>query len=162
MPTQKTAYVTGGASGIGLAVVNMLVSRHCLVALADINYAGAKAAADSINPQPGNEGMVIPFELDSADWDSQLKVFQEVVQTLQGRVDYVYPIAGIGERVSLPRAEEGKGFVKPELSVLDVDLYGFVYTTSLAIQQMRRQSKDGEGYRGKSRSTRVCGLECIC
>ena len=47
---------------------------------------------------------------------------------------------------------EGKEFVKPWLNVIDVDLTGVIYTVSLAVQQMRRQDKDSNGFRGKSAS----------
>lgn len=48
-------------------------------------------------------------------------------------------------------AEATGEFVKPDGVCLDVDLYGVVWTVSLGVQQMRRQAKDGEGWRGKSR-----------
>ncbi|KAK0362903.1 hypothetical protein LTR02_004929 [Friedmanniomyces endolithicus] len=145
MPTQKTAYVTGGASGIGLAVTTMLVARGIRVAIADVNFSGAQAVA-SKHPK-----LATAYELNAADWDSQLSVFESVVKAFDGRVDYVYPIAGIGEKMFLPNDSGMKTcFVKPNLEVLDVDLNGFLYTASLAIQQMRRQDKDGDGNRGKT------------
>jgi len=145
MPTQKTAYVTGGASGIGLAVTTMLVARGIRVAIADVNFSGAQAVA-SKHPK-----LATAYELNAANWDSQLSVFESVVKAFDGRVDYVYPIAGIGEKMFLPNDPGMKtGFVKPNLEVLGVDLNGFLYTASLAIQQMRRQDKDGDGNRGKS------------
>jgi hypothetical protein len=45
----------------------------------------------------------------------------------------VYAFAGIAERRLLPN-DTGSGFTKPDLAVLDVDLNGVIYTTSLAIQ----------------------------
>lgn len=154
---QKTAYVTGGASGIGRAVAELLVSRGVRVAIADINLEGAKATADSLGPrsrnnnneQTADDTTVTAYELNAADWDSQVSVFEKVVKEF-GRIDYVYPIAGIGEKISIPNDPAAKGFIKPDMSVLDVDLYGFIYSTSLAIQQMRRQEKDEQGFRGKS------------
>jgi len=153
---QKTAYVTGGASGIGLAVTEMLVSRGMRVAIADRNLEGAKSVAGQ------HRGSVTAYELDAASWDSQASVFQSVVQDLGGRVDYVYPIAGIGERKSIVNDPKATGFAKPDLSVLDVDLNGFVYTASLAIQQMRRQGKDEQGFRGKSTFPIYCESKMVC
>ncbi len=67
---------------------------------------------------------------------------------------------GIGERTWTPHQDGGKGFVKPDLSVLDIDLTGVFYTVSLAIQQMRRQEPDQNGFRGKSKSVpHPCGGE---
>ncbi|KAK0260085.1 hypothetical protein LTS09_005420 [Friedmanniomyces endolithicus] len=145
MPTPKTAYVTGGASGIGLAVTTMLLARGIRVAVADVNLSGAQAVASK------HPDLATAYELNVADWDSQLSVFESVVKAFDGRVDYVYPIAGIGEKMFLPNDPGLKnGFVKPNLEVLEVDLNGFLYTASLAIQQMRRQDKDGDGFRGKT------------
>jgi hypothetical protein len=68
-----------------------------------------------------------------------------------GRIDYVYPIAGIGERPWTPHHTGPKdAFVKPDLSVADVDMRAVLYTCSLALQQFRRQERDRDGFRGKS------------
>ncbi|KAK5732719.1 hypothetical protein LTR17_010274 [Elasticomyces elasticus] len=153
----KTAYVTGGASGIGLAVTNMLIARNVRVAIADMNFSGAQEVASK------HSDLVTAYELDVADWDSQLAVFEKVVKQFDGRVDYVFPIAGIGEKTFLPNDPRQKeGFVKPNLGTLDVDLNGFLYTISLAVQQMRRQEKDESGFRGKiTVVASVCGFYCV-
>ncbi|KAK3671240.1 hypothetical protein LTR78_008875 [Recurvomyces mirabilis] len=151
MAPQKTAYVTGAASGIGRQVTEMLAARKIRVAAADKNYEGVKSVAAYLNNQSQEQDdLVKPYEVDTGDWDSQLSVFESVLKDLGGRIDYVYSIAGIGERVSVPNDPKAKGFVKPDLSVLDVDLYGFLYTSSLALQQMRRQEKGEDGFRGKT------------
>lgn len=82
-------------------------------------------------------------------WDSQLAAFEKVMSEF-GRLDYAYPIAGINERVFVPNDPSAKGFVKPDLQVLEADLNGLLYTVGLALQQMRRQDEDSSGYRGKS------------
>ncbi|KXL41324.1 hypothetical protein M433DRAFT_139067 [Acidomyces richmondensis BFW] len=158
MPQQKTAYVTGAASGIARAVTEMLVGRGYKVAIADIDHEGVKAVAS----QCKNGEIVAALQLNAADWNSQVQTFEDALRALGGRIDYVYPIAGIGERMSIPNDPKSKVFVKPDLSVLDVDLYGFLYTTSLAIQQMRRQEKDEQGFRGKiAVVASVCGFYCV-
>ncbi|KAI6898991.1 hypothetical protein KC318_g8274 [Hortaea werneckii] len=153
---QKTAYITGGGSGIGRAVTTMLVNRGYKVAIADLDYAHAKDVAAALGPQ------VSAHEVDAASWDSQTKAFQQALEDLGGRVDFVCPIAGIGERRSIPNDPTSKGFVKPDLACLDVDLHGVTYTVSLAVQQMRRQERDEEGIRGKIAVTAsVCGFYCV-
>lgn len=127
----------------------MLASRGVRVCISDLNIADAQLLASNL-PAPAS-GTHIAVECNTASWDSQLAAFQSAVKTL-GRIDYVYPIAGIGEKRFLPNnsGDSGQEFVKPMLSVIDVDLTGVVYTVSLAVQQMRRQGKDAKGYRGKS------------
>jgi NAD(P)-dependent dehydrogenase (short-subunit alcohol dehydrogenase family) len=60
-------------------------------------------------------------------------------------------------------------FAKPDLSVVDVDLTGVLYTIALAIQQFRRQdpvpwssSISKKQYRGKiGLVASVCGFYCV-
>ena len=91
----------------------------------------------------------ISVQVNAADWDSQLAAFEKAVDAF-GRIDYVFPIAGIGERKAIKNDPKEKKFQKPDLTVVDVDLTGVLYTAYLAIQQMRRQDKDASGYRGRS------------
>jgi hypothetical protein len=79
-----------------------------------------------------------------------VKVFEAAISGF-GRIDYVYPIAGIGERPWTPHHTGPKdAFAKPDLSVADVDMKAVLYACSLALQQFRRQEPDKDGFRGKS------------
>lgn len=118
------------------------------VAIADVNLQGAQSLASAL--QGG-----LAVELNAADWDSQLAAFKQVQQQF-GRIDYVYAIAGIGERKWIPNDPNTTDFAKPDLSVLDVDLTGVLYTVALGVQQMRRQDPDERGFRGKSEFGRKC------
>lgn len=64
----------------------------------------------------------------------------------------MFAVAGIGERRWIPNDPNGTDFVRPDHSVLDVDLNGVLYTASLAVQQMRRQGPNEKGLKGKSES----------
>ena len=87
--------------------------------------------------------------VDVVDWDQQVKAFEAAVSEF-GRIDYVYPIAGIGERPWTPHHKGPKdAFVKPDLTVVDIDVKGVLYSVSLALQQFRRQEPDKNGFRGK-------------
>lgn len=87
--------------------------------------------------------------VDVANWNSQAKAFSQAVADF-GRLDYVYAIAGVGEQTFIPNNPNSSGFVMPNLTTLDVDLTGVLYTASLAIQQFRRQDPGKNGFRGKS------------
>jgi NAD(P)-dependent dehydrogenase (short-subunit alcohol dehydrogenase family) len=89
-------------------------------------------------------------QVDVTDWDSQRAGFEAAVKTL-GRIDYVYPIAGIAETVWLPNRTKATTFEKPDLSVLDVDATGVFFTIALATQQFRNQEPGKFGFRGKSK-----------
>ena len=152
--TSKTAYVTGGASGIGLAVAHALNQRGMRIVIADINLAGAQEAVSKLQQftTTGQEHLAV--EVDVSSWESQLAAFEKALKVVQ-RLDIVIINAGVGETTFVPNdGGKGQGFVKPNLRILDIDLNGFLYTSALAIQQMRRQQIDADGVRGRSESRR--------
>lgn len=64
----KTAFVTGGASGLGLATARALADRGARLILADIDGAGAEAAAESLRAA-GAEAMGLQLDVtDEASW----------------------------------------------------------------------------------------------
>jgi NAD(P)-dependent dehydrogenase (short-subunit alcohol dehydrogenase family) len=163
----KTAYITGGASGIGLALATSLAKQGVNLYIADRNLEGVQKASKHLIETYGIR--CNGLEVDVASWEQQADAFREA--TKQGRVNYVFPIAGIGEKTWVkndPRSKEGD-YEEPNLvvcglvlhgyaesgslcgsQVIDVDLKGVLYTTSLAIQHFRRQQPDSNGIRGKS------------
>ncbi|KAL1583817.1 hypothetical protein WHR41_07184 [Cladosporium halotolerans] len=160
--TSRTAYITGGASGIGLAVAHALHNRGMRIAIADINLKAAQESAKQLNATATASQKHLALEVDVSSWDSQVAAFSKAVETFN-RIDVVIVNAGVGEKVFVPNdGGTGQGFAKPNLQILDVDLNGFLYTSALAIQQMRRQDVDHEGLRGRIIGTAsVCGFYCV-
>lgn len=117
--------------------------------VADRDASGLQSLASQHNKNA--ETAVYTNEVDVADWDSQRLAFEKAIEVFDGRIDYVLPIAGIGERRSFPRRKEFKGFEKPDLSVIEVDQIGVIYTISLAVQHFRQTERRVSGWRGKSR-----------
>lgn len=143
------AYLTGGASGLGAATARMLSKHGIKVFISDRDEVNGQKLAAEIGGQFA--------KVDLADWKSQVKAFTQAVAAF-GRIDYVYGIGGIGERRWLPvsgntGSAQGMDFEMPDLTVLDVDLTGVLYTVSLAVQQGRRQEVGGNGFRCKSKSS---------
>ncbi|KAK5307583.1 hypothetical protein LTR99_000555 [Exophiala xenobiotica] len=156
--SQEHAYLTGGASGIGRAVAQMLVKHNIKVFIADRDLEGAQKLVDELNK---NGQVAKCAHVDVLDWNSQAKAFSQAVAD-SGRIDYVYPIAGVGERPSIINDPSQTGFEMPDLTVLDVDLTGVIYTVSLAVQQFRRQEPGKNGFRGKIGCVAsICGLYAI-
>lgn len=141
--------MTGGASGIGRRLAEVLVDKGVKVYIADLNLAGAQSVAEELNAR--SESVATALQIDVCLWESQISAFKSAVDHA-GRIDYVFPIAGIGEKQFLLNDPNAEDFVRPNLEVLDADLNGVLYTISLAIQQFRRQDKDTNGFRGKSES----------
>jgi NAD(P)-dependent dehydrogenase (short-subunit alcohol dehydrogenase family) len=180
-PTSQTILTspfTGGASGIARALTTSLLSQGWHVFISDRDASLAKHFAEEHAANTGTQTLHYAA-CDTASWDSQLAAFQAALQALGGRIDFVAPIAGIGEKKWLPTFEDistsssgpSAEFVRPNLSVIDVDLTGVLYTIALAIQQFRRQDPVSwsfttttlqKQYRGKiALVASVCGFYCV-
>jgi NAD(P)-dependent dehydrogenase (short-subunit alcohol dehydrogenase family) len=163
----------GGASGIARALTLQLLSQGWHVFISDRNVDLARHFADE-----HNSSSTLPTlhyaQCDTTSWDSQLSAFQAALVALGGRIDFVAPIAGIGEKKWLPSFEEmrrrgpGGEFVQPDLGVIDVDLTGVLYTIALAVQQFQSQDPAPwsvnvqHQYRGKiGLVASVCGFYCV-
>jgi NAD(P)-dependent dehydrogenase (short-subunit alcohol dehydrogenase family) len=145
----KTAYITGGAAGIGLAVAQALNQRGMRIIVADINLSAAQEAVRQLQETSATNEEHLAVEVDVSSWESQVAAFEKALEAAK-RLDVVIVNAGVGEKAFVPNGGAGQGFVKPNLNILEVDLNGFLFTSALAIQQMRRQEPDEDGLRGRS------------
>ncbi|HEU0025891.1 MAG TPA: SDR family oxidoreductase, partial [Ktedonobacterales bacterium] len=128
------AVVTGGASGIGLATARALYAQGANVALADINEAGLRQAAERVREAaPGSAAQVITVVTDVTD-DAQARELVRQAQALTGRVDLLVACAGIGRggRIEdLPSSEMRK--------MMDVNFLGIYTCVQAAVPVMRAQ-----------------------
>jgi NAD(P)-dependent dehydrogenase (short-subunit alcohol dehydrogenase family) len=90
----KTALVTGAASGIGAALAKALGARGARVLCADINFDDAKLVAASI----GNDSCAIQCDL--SDPAAAQKLIADAA-SVSGQLDLVCSNAGIGHRGSV-------------------------------------------------------------
>ena len=105
--TAKAAFITGGASGIGLAVAKSLAGDGWLVGLADINAAGLETAKAAI---PGAE----TYAMDVRDRDAWKAALADFGGKSGGRLDFLFNNAGIAvggqlETISDEDVERGLG-----------------------------------------------------
>jgi NAD(P)-dependent dehydrogenase (short-subunit alcohol dehydrogenase family) len=112
------AAVTGGASGIGAAVVGELVAQGARVAVLDLDPRGA---ADGL-----------PVRADVADDTSVRAAVAQVLAAL-GRLDVLVNNAGIGAQGTVADNDDAEW-----LRVLDVNLLGMVRTSRAALPALRR------------------------
>lgn len=97
----KTAVVTGGASGIGRAIVRAFAARGARVAILDLDQAGAEKAAR----ETGGAGAgVVAHRCDVADAGSVHATFAEIFA--RGRVDILVNNAAIAFIGNLGKTEE--------------------------------------------------------
>jgi NAD(P)-dependent dehydrogenase (short-subunit alcohol dehydrogenase family) len=113
----KTAIVTGGASGIGRAVSEQLASRGANVILADINAELLEETAKAIN-NTGGKAKALP--LDVRDSEAVKKVVDDTVAEF-GRLDYIFNNAGIAIA-----SEAHEHIYESWRKVIDTNLYGVI------------------------------------
>ncbi|MEP9359303.1 SDR family oxidoreductase [Sphingomonas sp. KR3-1] len=84
----KAAFITGGGSGIGLAVARSLAADGWLVGLADIN---AKALAEAKAAIPAAE----TYQMDVRDRDAWREALAAFAGKSGGRLDFLFNNAGV-------------------------------------------------------------------
>lgn len=88
---QETAFITGGASGIGRATAEALLRDGVRVAIADVNQAALTATAEELG-RVGPE--ILPIHADLSDLSALDETFRRAISTF-GRVDYLINSAAI-------------------------------------------------------------------
>lgn len=131
----KTALVTGGCSGIGLAAVNILSSLNCNVIIGDTHE--EPKGHDELFSRPN----VHYLKCDISKWDSITSLF-EFASTLNNSagIDLVIANAGIneyGDQFSIARRDAAGRFMEPDYRTLDVDLKGAINTVALALAHVQ-------------------------
>jgi 2-hydroxycyclohexanecarboxyl-CoA dehydrogenase len=91
MSARRTAIVTGAARGIGHAIASRLLADGYRVALADVDEAAARAAAEKLG---GEAAGALPLRLDVSDTDSVREAFARA-EASQGPLDVLVNNAGI-------------------------------------------------------------------
>jgi NAD(P)-dependent dehydrogenase (short-subunit alcohol dehydrogenase family) len=111
--THKGAFITGGASGIGLAVAKVFIEQGARVAIADINDPSSIAA----------EIGAIGLQCDVSSESSVASALQSASESLGGSLDIVVLNAGIGE-VGPTLEESDSSLIE---NVTAVNYYGVVF-----------------------------------
>jgi len=127
---QSIAIVTGAGAGIGLAIARKLAADGIVVVAADIDPAGAKAAAGSIAAEGGR---ALGLAVDVTEPDQVEALVAETVRRF-GRLDVLVSNAGIGGTfpfLDYPLAHWQK--------VMAVNLTGVFLCGQSAARQMVRQ-----------------------
>ncbi|NLM25948.1 MAG: sorbitol-6-phosphate dehydrogenase [Firmicutes bacterium] len=125
----QVAIVTGGAQGLGAALVERLISEGAKVVVADINYEAA-------NKQARNFGdKAIAVQVDVTDYQQCEKMAQVAIDTF-GKIDLLVCNAAI--LIAKPIEE----FLTNEWQkVIDVNLVGYFNSAKAVIPAMLKQGK---------------------
>lgn len=137
----RIALITGGASGMGLAVAKVLAKKGWTCALLDMNEdAGAEAVSSVSNSEF--------VKVDVTSWDSLSAAFDAVFER-HGTIDFVFANAGIVERDNFyerPAPEALKGGripPRPNQLTIDINLKAVIDTAYLAQHYFRLSPHGG-------------------
>ena len=124
----KVAFVTGGASGIGAAVVHMLAREGALVAIADINESVGYALSDDIGAEYATFCRCDVSQIDD------VRNAVELVVERYGQLNLVFNIAGTGA----PLAEAPDCEAENWNRIFSVNLNSVFHVCKAAIPALRR------------------------
>lgn len=126
----KVCVVTGGASGIGRAIVEELGRRGAVLRIADLDLPGAEQAAAAVHAAGGRAGAV---RVDVTRPDEVRDLIRGAAAE-EGRLDYLFNNAGVAVM-----GEERD--MTPELwrRVVEVNLWGVIHGIGTAYPLMVRQ-----------------------
>ena len=124
------AIVTGGASGIGRSLCEVLGQEGAFTIVADINFDGAKKIASAINNAGGRASAT---HLNVTRAEEMQKVVAETASE-QGRIDFMFNNAGVAIGAEMYDIDN-----EHWRRIIDVNLMGVVYGSSMAYSLMVKQ-----------------------
>ncbi|KAK7425290.1 hypothetical protein QQZ08_008187 [Neonectria magnoliae] len=138
MSSSKVALITGGASGMGLAVAQTLAPKCWTVHLLDFNKAPRRGSR-AVSPQ-----LPVFHQVDVTSWEPLSGAFAKAFSQA-GRLDFVFVNAGVVERDNFYDTP-GSDDVPPEPNrkTLDVNLNSVVNQSYLALHFFRRSPHGGK------------------
>ncbi|VUC25173.1 unnamed protein product [Clonostachys rosea] len=126
----QTVVVTGSSSGIGLETAKLLLD------------VGAFVVAGDVNPVPIEHQNIAFHKTNITLWEDLLGLF-ELAESKHGKVDHVFANAGVAPKTLFVEDEvdENGKPVPPNLSVVDVNLKGTIYTVTMGLHFIKKQKK---------------------
>jgi NAD(P)-dependent dehydrogenase (short-subunit alcohol dehydrogenase family) len=121
----KTALITGGNSGIGLATARLFLAEGARVAILGRNKTTLEAAAESLG------GAVLALHADVTDLDATAQAFATAGERL-GPLDVLFANAGIAEVSPL-----GRTSLEAFERVIRTNLTAVFFTVQAAVPQLR-------------------------
>lgn len=146
----KVAVVTGAASGIGLEIARTFAREGARIVIADLNQAGADAAAAGLD---GTGKRAIGVAMDVTD-EAQVEAGMNQAIAAFGRIDILVSNAGIQTVAPIEEFEFAKW-----KQLLAIHLDGAFLTTRAALRQMYKQGSGSIIYMGSVHSKEASPLK---
>jgi NAD(P)-dependent dehydrogenase (short-subunit alcohol dehydrogenase family) len=148
----KVAVVTGAAQGFGLGIAEALAGEGAIVAIADINLAGAQKAADGISAKFGKD-RAFAAEVNIASEESVSAMVSKVVEACGG-IDLFVANAGV------LKAGPVKTFAKKDWDfVTEINYTGYFICVKCVAQIMSAQNAEGGDWTDIVQINSKSGLE---
>lgn len=130
--TNRTAVVTGAASGIGRALAGLLARKGCNLALVDVNRSGMEETARDVRSFGRR---VSVHEADVSDKERMLELPEEVLRE-HGHVHLLINNAGVG---LLSTVEEHR--LEDFEWIVGINFWGVVYGCKFFLPHLRREDE---------------------
>ncbi|KAJ5936001.1 15-hydroxyprostaglandin dehydrogenase [Penicillium verhagenii] len=127
----KVAVVTGGATGIGRAVIEQFVHHGAKVAFGDVNDVESQNLLSRLGPDNA-----IYSHCDASSYTDQLRLFA-AAEAKFGRVDIAVGNAGIVIPLD-PYMADSDVTQEPPMGEIEVNLKGAIFTSRIAAHYLRR------------------------
>ena len=134
----KTAVITGAASGMGLATAQSLQAQGCQVVLLDVNQAALEEVGQALKCQS--------YVCDVSDADSVTNVFAEIKETL-GTIHICVNCAGIAPAKRVV-GREGPMPLEAFVETVQINLIGSFNVARIAAYHMSGQAELDDAERG--------------
>ncbi|KAL2822445.1 hypothetical protein BJX63DRAFT_441119 [Aspergillus granulosus] len=135
----KVIVLTGGANGIGAALVEYACENGAYVCFGDLAVEAGKEVAMKVNPSDSSPPRAVFVQTDVTNYESVLKLFDTAMDTY-GRIDHAVAGAGITEIGNIfdPALTMESIRQPPTTKVLDVNLNGCLYVARIASVYLRQ------------------------
>ncbi|HEY4066202.1 MAG TPA: SDR family NAD(P)-dependent oxidoreductase [Burkholderiaceae bacterium] len=142
MKTQGiTAFVTGGASGLGLASVKRLLAEGAQVVIADLPTSPGEEVARSL-------GANVRFAAADVTDEAQMNAALDVAASMGAPLRVLVHCAGRGGPVRLIDKEGNPGSLATYESIVRINLIGTFNTLRLTAARMAKNEPTADGERG--------------
>lgn len=128
--TDKVAVVTGGASGIGLAIVKQFLAEGAKVVIADLSEKGSEVAASL------GDASIVSFVKTNVMVEDDVKNLVQQTVAQFGSLDIMVANAGIARDGDITDMTYDQWS-----TTIDINLSGVFLSDKYAIEQMRKQGK---------------------